>query len=55
MMGHLGGAAVEHPPFAQVMIPGCWDQVPHWVPTGSLLLPLPVCVSASLSVSLMSK
>ena len=40
--GHLGGAAVEHLPLAQGMILGSWDQVLHRLPTGSLLLPLPM-------------
>ena len=29
-LGCLGGSAVEHLPWAQGMIPGPWDQVPHW-------------------------
>ena len=49
----LGGSVVEHLPLAQVVIPGSWDRVPHGLPTGSLLLHLPV--SLSLSVSLMNK
>ena len=41
-MGHLGGSVVERLPLAQGVILGSSDQVPHWVPMGSLLLPLPV-------------
>ena len=45
-------------PSAQVMIPGSWDQVPHWAPcsVGSLLLPLLLPTpSHSLSLSLFLK
>ena len=36
--------SVKHLPSAQVMIPGSWDQAPHWASysAGSLLLPLPL-------------
>ena len=39
----------EHLPSPWVVIPGFWDQVPHWAPCGSLLLPLPVSASLCLS------
>ena len=48
-MGCLDGSVVEHLPSAQGVISGSWDQVLHGLPAWSLLLPLPV--SASLSVS----
>ena len=46
----LGGSVVERLPLAQGVTSGSWDRVPYWLPTGSLLLPLPVslpvfCVS----------
>ena len=47
----MGGSVVECLPLAQVMIPGSWNQVPHQDPSGSLLLPLPVSLPPSLSVS----
>ena len=50
-LGHLGGSVVGCLPFAQVVIPGSWDGVPHQLPTGSLLLPLPM--SLPLSVCLL--
>ena len=31
-LGHLGDSVVEHLPLAQVVMPGSWDRVPHWVP-----------------------
>ena len=51
--------SVEHLPSAQVVIPGSWDQVPHWVPCGgaSAYVSFPssyVSASLSLSVSLMN-
>ena len=48
-LGSLGGSAVERLPWARGMTPGSRDRVP----TGSLLLPLPV--SLPLSVPLMNK
>ena len=41
--------SVKHLPLAQVMIPGSWDQAPHWAPfsEGSLLLPLPLPLPAA--------
>ena len=48
-------------PSAQVMIPGFWDQVPHWAPcsVGGLLLPLPILLPPLLmhvlSLSLLNK
>ena len=58
-MGHLGGSVVEHLPSAQGMIPVSQIESHIGLPAWSLLLPLPVCVSACLSlsysVSLMNK
>ena len=54
LVGHLGGSVVEHPPLAQVMIPGSWDRVPHQAPYGEPAS-LSAYVSASFSVSLMNK
>ena len=45
-------SVVERLPSAPVMISGSWDRVPHGLPTRSLLLPLPVSLPLSLSVSL---
>ena len=50
MVGHLGASVVEHLPLAQVVIPGSWDQVPHWAPHRKPASPS-AYVSASLSVS----
>ena len=51
MSGWLSGCAL---PSAQVLIPGSWDQVPHWTarrePASTSIY-----VSASFSVSLMNK
>ena len=52
-MGRLDGSAVERLPSAQVLIPGSRIEFRIGLLMGSLLLPLPV--SASLSVSLMNK
>ena len=52
--GHLGGSVVKHLPFAQVMIPGSQNWVPHRALLRELASPCD-CVSASLSVSLMNK
>ena len=46
MSRHLGGLVVEHPPLAQVVIPGSWDQVLYQVPRRE-----PACPSAYVSVS----
>ena len=46
--GLLGGSVVERFLLAQIVIPGSWVRVPHWLPTRNLLLPL--LVSASLCV-----
>ena len=53
--GHLGGSVVKCLPLTQVMILGSWDGVPHQLPAGSLLLPLPMSLPLSLSVSLMNE
>ena len=42
-------------PLAQVMILGPWDRVPHWTPTGSLLLPLSVSLPLCVCVSCINK
>ena len=52
--GHLGGSVVEHLHLAQVVIPGSYDQIPHWAPCGEPISPS-ASVSASLCVSLMKK
>ena len=49
-LGWLRGPVVEHLPWAQSVIPGSWDGVPHWASRRE-----PASVSASLSVSLMNK
>ena len=54
LLGHLGGSVVEHPPLAQVMIPGSWDQVLHQAPCREPASHS-AYVSASFSVSLMNK
>ena len=51
--GHLGGSAVEHLSMAQGVILGSWDESRVGLPAGACLPS--ACVSASLSVSLMSK
>ena len=43
---HLGDSVVEHLPWAQGMIPGFWDQVPH-----QALLRKPASLSAYVSAS----
>ena len=42
--GHLVAQSVERLPLARVMIPGSWDQAPHWAfcSARSLLHPLPL-------------
>ena len=52
--GCLGGSAVEHLLSAQGVIPESWDPVPHGAPSRESVSPS-VCVSASLSVSLMNE
>ena len=49
-MGPLGGSVVEHLPSAQVVIPGSWDRVLHWVPRREPASPS-AYVSASLCLS----
>ena len=51
--GRLGSSAVQRLPSAQGMIPGLGIEFRVWLPVRSLLLP--VYVSASFSVSLMKK
>ena len=53
-LGCLGGSAVEHLPWAQLVIPEFQDQVPYQAPHGEPASPS-ACVSASFSVSLMNK
>ena len=48
--GHLGGSGVEHLPWAQVVTPGSWDQVPHQAPCMEPASPS-TCVSVSLCLS----
>ena len=46
--GHLGGSVVEHPPSAQVVIPGSWDRIPHQIPhrePASPYVSAPLCLS----------
>ena len=52
-MGRLGGSVVEHLPSTQGVILGSWVESHIGLPAGSLLLPLPM--SLSLSVSFMNK
>ena len=48
--GCLGGSVVKHLPLALIVSLGSWEEVPHWAPTGSLLLPLTMlCLSLCLS------
>ena len=55
ILGHLGGSAVERLPLAQGLILESQIEshvgLPAWRPAS----PPPICVSASLSVSLMNK
>ena len=51
--GLLGGAAIEHLPLAQGVIPESRDQVPHWASCMAPASPS-ACVSASLSVTLVN-
>ena len=47
ILGHLGGPAVEHLPWAQVVIPESWDQIPFQVPhrePASPSVSLPLCL-----------
>ena len=50
----LGGSVVEHLPSTQVMILGCWDQVPHQAARRESVSPS-AYVSASLSLSVFHK
>ena len=43
----VGDSVVECLPSAQGMIPESWDGVPSGLPTGSLLLPLPMSLPFS--------
>ena len=52
--GRVDGSGVESLLCAQGVIPGSWDQVPHWVPHKDPASPS-ACVSAILSVFLMNK
>ena len=55
-MGSLGGAAVWRLPLAQGAILETRDQIPHRAPGAwSLLLPLPISASLSLSVTIINK
>ena len=51
VLGHLSGSVVECLALAQGMIPGSWDQVPHWAPCeepaspSAMSLPLSLCLS----------
>jgi len=49
--GRRGGLSVERLPSARVMIPGSWDWALRRAPcsVGSLLLPLSLCLSLSVS------
>ena len=54
--GSLGGAAVWHLPLAQGVILETRDRIPHWASGAwSLLLPLPVSLPLSLSVTIINK
>ena len=51
-MGAAGGSVVEQLLLAQVMVPGCWDRVPHWAPCrepASFSLFLSLCLSFCVS------
>ena len=50
-MGNLGGSVVEHLSSAQVMILGPGIESHIGLPTGSLLLPLPMSLPLSVGVS----
>ena len=50
----LGGSAADRLSFAQVVIPGSWDRVPHQAPCEEPASPS-ACVSASHCVSIMNK
>ena len=53
LLGSLGGAAVLRLPLAQGVILETRDRIPHRAPDAwSLLLPLPVSLRLSLSLSL---
>ena len=52
---HLGHSVVEYLLLAQVVIPGSWDLVLNQTPKGSLLLPLPVSLLLSVSLSGINK
>ena len=55
-MGSLGGAAVWRLPLAQGAILETRDRIPRLAPgSWSLLLPLPVSLPLSLSVTIMNK
>ena len=55
LWGHLGDSVVAHLPLAQAVIPCHYGIESHvGLPTGSLLLPLPVSLPLSVS-SLMNK
>ena len=54
-MGRPGGSAVERLPSAQGVILGPGIESRLGLPAWSLLLPLPVCLPLSQSVSLMNK
>ena len=52
LLGSLGGAAVWRLPLAQGAILETRDRIPRWAPGAwSLLLPLPVSLPLSLSLS----
>ena len=54
--GSLGGAAVWRLPLAQGAILETWDRIPRQAPGAwSLLLPLPVSLPLSLSVTIINK
>ena len=54
LQGCLGGSVVERTPLTKGVIPGSWDQVPHWTPCREPASPS-AWVSASFSASLMNK
>ena len=51
VVGRLGASAIERLPSAQGEILGSWDPVPIGLLAGSLLLPLPMSLPLSVSVS----